>query len=69
MKPKHDQPVFCGSITEAIGGPCSGHLVLSHVALIEASAIGQVNSSPSLSQTWPESPAQSVVIVNIYRVF
>ena len=44
----------------AIGGPCNGHLALSHVELIEASAVGQLNSSPCLSQTWAESPAKNV---------
>ena len=40
----------------AIGGPCSGHLSLSQVALMEASAVGQLNSLPSISQTWAPSP-------------
>ena len=40
----------------AIGGPCIGHLSLSHVALMEASAVGQLNSLPSISQTWAPSP-------------
>ena len=62
LKPKHDQPVnSCDSIMGAIGGPCNGHLVLSQVRLVEASAIGQLNSSPWLSQTWAESPAYNVM--------
>ena len=40
----------------AIGGPCSGHLSLSQVTLMEASAVGQLNSLPSISQTWAASP-------------
>ena len=50
------EPVICDSIMGAIGGPCSGHLSLSHVALMEASAVGQLNSLPSISQTWAPSP-------------
>ena len=69
LKPKHDQPVNTKNylpigrdpIMGAIGGPCNGHLVLSQVRLIEASAVGQLNSSPSLWQTWAESPAQNVM--------
>ena len=62
LKPKHDQPVNSwDSIMGATGGPCNGHLVLSHVILIEASAVGQLNSSPSLWQTWAESPACNVM--------
>ena len=61
LKPKHDQPVNnWDSIMGAIGGPCNGHLALSQVRLSEASAVGQLNSSPSLWQTWAESPAQNV---------
>ena len=44
----------------AIGGPCSEHLSLLQVALVEASAVGQMNSLPSLSQTWAESPGWNV---------
>ena len=44
------------SIMGAIGGPCSGHLSISQVALMEASAVGQLNSLPSISQTWAPSP-------------
>ena len=50
------EPVICDSIMGAIDGPCSGHLSLSHIALMEASAVGQLNSLPSISQTWAESP-------------
>ena len=50
----------CNSIMGAIGGPCSGHLSLSQVALMEASAVGQLNSLPSISQTWAESPGWNV---------
>ena len=61
LKPKRDQPVNSwDSIMGAIDGPCNGHLALSHVRLIEASAVGQMNSSPWLSQTGAESPAQNV---------
>ena len=57
LKPKHVQPVNSwDSIMGAISGPCSGHLALSHVRLVEASAVGQLNSSPSLWQAWAESP-------------
>ena len=50
------EPVICDSIMGAIDGPCRGHLSLSHVALMEASAVGQLNSLPSISQTWAPSP-------------
>ena len=51
------EPVIsCDSIMGAIGGPCSGHLSISQVALMEASAVGQLNSLPSISQTWAPSP-------------
>ena len=51
------EPVInCDSIMGAIGGPCIGHLSLSHVVLMEASAVGQLNSLPSISQTWAPSP-------------
>ena len=50
----------CDSIMGAIGGPFSGHLSLSHVALMEASAVGQLNSLPSISQTWAGSPGKNV---------
>ena len=50
----------CESIMGANGGPCSGHLSLSHVALMEASAVGQLNSLPWISQTWAESPGWNV---------
>ena len=50
----------CESIMGANGGPCSGHLSLSHVALMEASAVGQLNSFPSISQTWAESPGENL---------
>ena len=46
------------SIMGAIGGPCSGHLEVSHVTLMESSAVEQVNSSPWLLQTSAESPAK-----------
>ena len=49
----------------AIGGPCNGHLALSQMRLVEASAVRQLNSSPCLSQTWPESPAQNVFYQNV----
>ena len=48
----------------AIGGPCSGHLEVSHVTLIEASAVEQVNSSPWLLQTSAESPGKKVCPVS-----
>ena len=60
LKPKHDQPIGRGPIIGATGGPCNGHLALSQVRLVEASAVGQLNSSPSLWQTWAESPAENV---------
>ena len=56
------QPVnSCDSIMGAIGGPCNGHLEVSHVTLIEASAVEQVNSSPWLWQTSAEPPGQKVL--------
>ena len=44
----------------AIGGPCSGHLSLSQIALMEASAVGQLKSLPWISQTRPASPGWNV---------
>ena len=52
----NDQPVSCAPNLGAIGGPCSGHLSLSHVVLIKPSTDGQMNSSPWLMQTWAASP-------------
>ena len=40
----------------AFGGPCSGHLAFSHVALMEESAVEQMNMLPLLSQTGAASP-------------
>ena len=48
------------SIMGANGGPCSGHLSLSQVALMEASVVGQLNSLPWISQTWAESPGENL---------
>ena len=45
----------------AVGVPCNGHLSLSHVALMEALAVGQLNSLPWISQTWAESPGENVL--------
>ena len=47
----------------AIGGPCSGHLSLSQVTLMEASAVGQLNSLPSISQTLAPSPEENPSLV------
>ena len=55
------EPVICDPIMGAIGGPCSGHLSVSHVALMEASAVGQLNSLSWFSQTWAASPAKNVL--------
>ena len=41
--PKQGLPVCCGFILGALGGPCSGHLVVSQGALVEESAVGQMN--------------------------
>ena len=58
------EPVIsCDSIMGAIGGPCSGHLSLSQVALMEASAVGQLNSLPWISQTWAASPGWNVTVM------
>ena len=54
---EHDQPVRCDSILGAIGGPCRGHLVSSHVTLVEE--VGQMNLLPCLKQTWAVSPGQN----------
>ena len=35
----------------AMGGPCSGHLLVSQVPLMVESPVGQLNSLPFLSQT------------------
>ena len=68
LKPKHDQPVNSWySIMGAIGGPCNGHLVVSQTRLVESSAVGQLNSSPCLSQTWAKSPAQNVFYHKVNR--
>ena len=50
----------CTCVMGAIGGPCSGHLSLSQVALMEGSAVGQMNSLLSISQTWAESPGKII---------
>ena len=48
----------CTSVMGAIGGPCSGHLSISQVALMEGSAVGQMNSLLSISQTLVENQFQ-----------
>ena len=65
LKTKHDQPVdSCGSLTGAVDGPCSGHLALSQVTLVEEALVeGQVNSLPWLMQTWAVSPGCVCVCV------
>ena len=45
-------------MTGAMGGPCSGHLLVSHVPLMVESAVGQLNSLPLLSQTGAKFPGQ-----------
>ena len=50
---KEGQPVGCGCIIGAIGGPCSGHLALSQAT---SAIVGQLNMFPSLLQTWAGSP-------------
>ena len=37
------QPVSCGSIFGALGGPWSGHRVVLQVAVVEGSDVGQMN--------------------------
>ena len=57
--PKHQefQPVGWGSIiTGAMGGPCSGHLLVSQVPLMLESPVGQLNSLPLISQTGAKFP-------------
>ena len=44
----------------AIGGPCRGHLAVSHVILVEESVVGQLNSLSWLWQTWAVSPEWDV---------
>ena len=46
----------------AMGGPCSGHLLVSQVPLMVESPVGQLNSLPWLSQTGAKSPEQDAII-------
>ena len=46
----------------AMGGPCSGHLLVSQVPLMVESPVGQLNSLPWLSQTGTKSPGQDAII-------
>ena len=48
------------SIIGAIGGPCSGHLAVSQVILVEELVVGQLNSLSWLWQTCPVSPEWDV---------
>ena len=50
----------------AMGGPCSGHLLVSHVPLIVESSNGQLNSLPLISQTGATSPGQDVCLKNAF---
>ena len=45
----------------AMGGPCNGHLLVSHVPLMVESPVGQQNSLPLISQTGAKSPGQEDV--------
>ena len=47
----------------AMGGPCSGHLLVSHVPLTVESPVGQLNSLPFISQTGAKSPGQEDVFI------
>ena len=48
-------------IMGAMGGPCSGHLLVSHVPLMVESPVGQLNSLPFISQTGAKSPGKEEV--------
>ena len=45
----------------AMGGPCSGHLLVSHVPLMVESPVGQLNSLPVISQTGAKFPGKEDV--------
>ena len=47
----------------AMGGPCSGHLLVSQVPLMVGSAVGQMNSLPWSVQTGAMSPGQEDVFI------
>ena len=51
-----------------MGGPCSGHLLVSHVPLMVESPVGQLNSLPFISQTGAKSPGQEDVFIKTARV-
>ena len=44
-----------------MGGPCSGHLLVSHVPLMVESPVGQLNSLPLVSQTGAKFPGKEDV--------
>ena len=46
-----------------MGGPCSGHLLVSQVPLMVGSAVGQMNSLPWSVQTGAMSPGQDGVFI------
>ena len=52
---------------EAMGGPCSGHLLVSHVLLMGESPVGQLNSLPFLSQTGATSPEQDTIFCGLRK--
>ena len=48
----------------AMGGPCSGHLLVSHVPLMVESPVGQLNSLSLISQTGAKYPGQVDAVMN-----
>ena len=54
-------------ITGAMGGPCSGHLLVSHVPLMVESPVGQLNSLPLISQTGAKSPGQKDAVIKKFK--
>ena len=48
---------------EAMGGPCSGHLLVSQVTLMVEFPVGQLNSLSLISQTGAKSPGQEDVFI------
>ena len=48
-------------ITGAMGGPCSGHLLVSHMPLMVESPVGQLNSLALISQTGAKCPGHEDV--------
>ena len=57
LQTENVEPVDCVSILGAVGGPCSGHLSVSQLTLVEVFVVLQMNSSAWLNwQTWVADP-------------